>query len=112
MDVIETAAAIGLTTIEGDDLLGTIEEAVVVAALSDLAAAHPGLDDLFAQAVARAQRARSAGVDHIDPGSVFARRGPGSEIQLRYRADMLELFIDLAIDVGIESAQPATPLVG
>ena len=50
MDVLETAAAIGLTGHAGDDVLGTIEEDVVLSALTKLAAAHPGLDDLFDEA--------------------------------------------------------------
>ena len=113
MDVIDTAAAIGLTTLAGDEVLGTIEEDVVLAALSELAVAHPGLDDLFAEAATRVQLMRSAGLDRVEPGSVFAHRRSGSEIQLRYRADMLDVFIDLAIDVGLHAERPVeAPIVG
>ena len=37
---------------------------------------------------------------------MFARRRPDAEIQLRYRADMLDVFIDLAIDVGLRTDRP------
>ena len=106
MDVLETAAVMGLTGHAGDDVLGTIEEDVVLSALTELAAGHPGLDDLFDEADARVRQARSAGLDRMDPDSVFARRHAGSEIQLRYRADMLDVFIDLAIDVGLRAHRP------
>ena len=67
MDVLETAAAMGLTGHAGDDVLGTIEEDVVLSALTELAAGHPGLDDLFDEADARVRQARSAGLDRMDP---------------------------------------------
>lgn len=107
MDVIDTATALGLTSHEGDEVLGTIEEEAVLAALAELSSTHPGLDELFAQAASRVQQARSAGLDRMDPGSVFAQRRSGSDIQLRYRADILDVFIDLAIDVGMQTATPA-----
>ncbi len=101
MDVLATAAAIGLTADAGGDGLGTIEEDVVLAALSDLAAAHPEAADLFAEAAARVQLARSAGVERLDAGSVFAARRGSREIQLRYRSEMREIFTDLAIDLAL-----------
>lgn len=105
MDVLATAAAIGLTADAGGDGLGTIEQDVVLDALARLAAAHPGNDDLFAEAAARVQLARSAGVERLDAGSVFAARRGTCEIQLRYRSEMREIFTDLAIDLALRGAE-------
>ena len=72
--------------------------------LAALAEAHPGNDELFAEASARVQLARSAGTERIEPGSVFAGRRTTLDVQLRYRAEMLEVFTDLAIDLGMRAA--------
>lgn len=103
MDVLAAAATIGLTSGPGSDALGTIEEQVVLETISALAEEHPGNDDIFAEAAARVLLARSAGVEHIDPGSVFAVRRSSLEIQLRYRSEMLDVFTDLAIDLAIQA---------
>ena len=50
------------------------------------------------------QLARSAGTERIEPGSVFAGRRNTLDVQLRYRAEMLEVFTDLAIDLGMRAA--------
>jgi hypothetical protein len=103
MDVLAAAASIGCTTVSGTDALGTIEEQVVLDTIAALADAHPGNDDVFAEAAARVQLARSAGVEHIEPDSVFAVRRSSLEIQLRYRSEMMEVFTDLAIDLAIRA---------
>lgn len=110
MDVMTTARAIGLTSDTGD-VFGTIEEAAVIANLLELGAAHPGHGELFAEAVARVQRARSAGVERVTADSVFARDRGALEIQLRYRSEMAEVFEDLAIDLAIAMAAVPTPTV-
>ena len=107
MDVLAAAATLGLVPQDGIDALGTIEEEAVLAVLSELAVAHPGSEDLFAEAAARVLLARSAGVERIEPDSIFAVRRPTLEIQLRYRSEMYELFTDLAIDVALRAAADA-----
>ncbi|MGD9702049.1 MAG: hypothetical protein AB7Q42_04765 [Acidimicrobiia bacterium] len=96
-----TARTIGLVDENGADTFGTIERDDVLAALSELAAAHPGNDDLFDEAALRVELSRSAGVEHLDRDSVFARHRSTQEIHLRYRAEMAAVFSDLAIDLGI-----------
>ena len=100
MDVLAAAASIGLSSGAGEDLFGTIEEEAVLSTLWALAEEHPGNGDLFAEAVARVQLARSAGVRHLPRESVFAIGRSELDVQLRYRAEMLEMFIDLAIDLA------------
>jgi CRP-like cAMP-binding protein len=102
--VLAVANAIGLTAGPGGDAFGTVEEEVVLEALTELATAHPGNDDLFAEAAARVQLARSAGVERIEPNSVFAYGRDRLDIQLRYRSEMLEVFQDLAIDLALRHA--------
>jgi hypothetical protein len=96
------AHSIGLVGERGGIVSGTIDEAVVLAALSDLATKSPGNDDLFDAAVARVRRARSAGVVQPDAASLVPR---GRAVQLRYRSEMGEIFSDLAIDVGLRDAE-------
>ena len=108
MDVLASAASLGLVPQDGTDAFGTIEEEAVLAALSELAVAHPGEEDLFAEAAARVLLARSAGVERIEADSIFAIRRPTLEIQLRYRTEMYELFTDLAIDLALRTAAEAT----
>jgi len=105
MDVLTTAASIGVTA--DADALGTVEERSVLAALTELAASHPGNDDLFAEAAARVQLSRSAGVESIQAGSVFAPGRSGLQIQLRYRSEMAAMFVDLAIDLAVREQRPA-----
>ena len=101
MDVMITARAIGLFDENGADTSGTIERDDVLAALAELATAHPGNQDLFDDAVLRVELSRSAGVAHLDADSVFLRHRTSQEIHLRYRAEMAAVFFDLAIDLGI-----------
>jgi hypothetical protein len=105
VNVISAARSIGLVRDDGREVSGTIDEDVVLASISSLAAAHPGNDDLFADAAMRVQLARSAGVEHPDPTSVFYRSRTGGTVQLRYRSEMAGVFTDLAIDVGLRAAQ-------
>ena len=105
MNVIAAARSIGLTRDDRGEISGTIAEDVVLASLADLAAAHPGNDDLFADAAMRVQLARSAGVVPADATSVFGRSRQGESVQLRYRSEMADVFTDLAIDVGLRDAE-------
>jgi hypothetical protein len=103
MNVLAAAAAIGIGTGADNEAFGTIEEEVVLEALAVLAREHPGNDDLFAEAAARVQLSRSAGVERIERDSVFALNRNTLDIQLRYRSEMLEVFTDLAIDLALRS---------
>ena len=104
MNVITTARSIGLVADDRRDVSGTIDEDVVIAALTELASSSPGNDDLFADAAMRVQLARSAGVVQGDATSVLHRFRDGAVVQLRYRSEMADVFTDLAIDVGLRDA--------
>jgi|GEM_PF-1411729 hypothetical protein len=104
LDVLAAARAIGLDPAPAGESFGTIEEEVVLETLQALADAHPGAADLFAEAAARVQLARSAGVERIEPGSVFAVGRDVLVVQLRYRSEMAEVFSDLAIDLALAGA--------
>lgn len=104
MDVMATARELGLTD-DGGERYGTIEESNVIEALLDLGLRHPGSGELFAEAVARVQRCRSAGEVRLEDDSVFATNRTNMQIQLRYRAEMAEVFADLAIDVALSDAR-------
>ena len=78
MNVMTTAKGLGLVTDERSDVSGTIDEAAVLAAISELALAHPANDDLFADASKRVQLARSAGLVRSEEASMSHRRRPGS----------------------------------
>ena len=105
MNVSAAARSIGLVRDDGRAVAGTIDEDVVLASISSLAAAHPGNDDLFADAAMRVQLARSAGIVEPDPTSVLYRSRTGRTVQLRYRSEMADVFTDLAIDVGLRDAE-------
>ena len=104
MDVMEMARSIGLVDREGHTATGTIEEQAVLAAISELADAAPQYDDLYADAAMQVELARSAGVVEADALSILHRSRGGAAVQLRYRSEMAEIFIDLAIDVGLRAA--------
>jgi hypothetical protein len=101
---MHTARSMGLVAERGSAVSGTIDEAVVLAAIAELAAANPEFDDVFADAAMRVQLARSAGVVAQDATSVFSRTRGQEALQLRYRSEMAEVFTDLAIDVGMRQA--------
>lgn len=105
MNVMAAARSIGLVAEERRQVSGTIDEAVVLATISELATAIAGNDDLFADAAMRVQLARSAGVVQPEPTSVLLRSLAGTPLQLRYRAEMADIFVDLAIDVGLRDAE-------
>ena len=104
MDVMQTARSLGLVAERGSAVSGTIDEAVVLAAIAELAAANPEFDDVFADAAMRVELARSAGVVAKDATSVFSRSRGEEALQLRYRSEMAEVLTDLAIDVGMRQA--------
>lgn len=105
MNVMTAARSIGLVTDDGREVSGTIDEAVVLASISELANAHAGGDDLFADAATRVRIARSAGVVQPDATSILSRSREGAAVQMRYRSEMAEVFTDLAIDVGLREAE-------
>jgi len=99
MKVMDAARAIGIVVTDGD-VSGTIDEVKVLTALTDLANDDPANVDLFHDVAARVVLARSAGAEgpltsgtRVDPGDIT--------IQLRYRSEMADLFLNLAIDVGL-----------
>ena len=105
MSVIAVARSIGLVSDARGEVSGTIDQNVVLAAISDLATAHTGNDDLFADAAVRVRRARSAGVVQPDPTGLLHRSSAGATVQLRYRTEMADVFTDLAIDIGLREAE-------
>lgn len=105
MNVTAVARSIGLA---GDDrglVFGTIDEDVVLASIAELADAHPGNDDVFADAAMRVQLSRSAGIEQLDPESVLNRSRARRTVQLRYRSEMADVFTDIAIDIGLRDVR-------
>jgi hypothetical protein len=105
VSVIAAARSIGLVSDPRGEVSGTIDQNVILAAISGLATAHPGNDDLFADAAVRVRRARSAGVVQPDPTGLLQRSLIGATVQLRYRTEMADVFTDLAIDIGLREAE-------
>ena len=105
VSVIAVARSIGLVSDARGEVSGTIDQNVVLAAISGLATAHPGNDDLFADAARRVQCARSAGVVQPDPTGLLHRSPTGATVQLRYRSEMADVFTDLAINIGLREAK-------
>jgi hypothetical protein len=105
VSVIAVARSIGLVSDARGEVSGTIDQNVVLAAISGLATAHPGNDDLIADAAVRVRRARSAGVVQPDPTGLLQRSPTGATVQLRYRTEMADVFTDLAIDIGLREAE-------
>jgi len=97
VNVMDVARSIGLAD---GSVTGTIDEADVLTALGELAKGDPENADLFGDAAARVQRTRSAGVEAHAAG-VRATSPEAATVQLRYRAEMADIFTDLAIDVGL-----------
>jgi hypothetical protein len=100
VDILTIATSIGLDA--AVDAVGTIDERVVLDALDRLAAEHPATADRCCEAQRRVRAARSAGAESVDADSVFASRG--TVLQLRYRSEMWEIFVDLAIDLALSEA--------
>ena len=105
MRVMAAARSIGLVTGARGEVSGPISEDVVLASIRRLAGAHPGNDDLFADAAMRVRRARSAGVVQPDTTGGLHRARTGPTMQLRYRIEMADVFTDLAIDIGLRDAE-------
>jgi hypothetical protein len=102
MKVMDAARAIGIVVTDGD-VSGTIDEVKVLTALTDLANDDPANVDLFHDVAARVVLARSAGAE--GPLTSGTRVDPGdTTIQLRYRSEMADLFLNLAIDVGLRQS--------
>jgi LmbE family N-acetylglucosaminyl deacetylase len=104
MHVLTTAKTLGLEADGRGELSGTIEEGIVLAALEELASAHPDHADLFILASDRVRSSRSAGLEVLDQDSVFSRYRDSNEIQLRYRGEIKEVFDDLVIDLALRGA--------
>jgi hypothetical protein len=108
MDVMTTARNIGLIGADGSDVFGTIEQDVVLKALADLSRANLADADLFALAHGRVLASRSAGVERLGSTDFLGRNSATGEIQLSYRSEMANIFLDLAIDLGLRhSPTPA-----
>ena len=105
MSVIAVARSVGLVSDARGEVSGTIDQNVVLAAIAGLAAAHPGNDDLLADAARRVQCARSAGVVQPDPTGLLHRSLAGASVQLRYRGEMADVFTDVAINIGLREAR-------
>ncbi len=108
MKVMDAARAIGIVVTDGD-VSGTIDERKVLTALTDLANDDPANADLFHDAAARVVLARSAGAE--GPLTSGTRVDPRDDTttQLRYRSEMADLFLDLAIDVGLRQDSELVP---
>lgn len=107
VSVIDAARAIGLDPTD-PELAGTIEEDKVLAMLDELADADAENEDLFREGATRARLARSAGVEEVSAESWFGRTGEERATQLRYRSEMADIFLDLAIDVGLRRRATVT----
>lgn len=105
MDVMATARSIGLVADERGEMFGTMDEAIVVAALAELAAARPEHADLIADSSMRVALARSAGSEVLDAKSVNNPLPTAVTVQLRYRSEMADVFVDLAIEIGLREAR-------
>ncbi len=108
MNVMDVARAIGLTATHNTNatVSGTVDEQIVLAAIAELAVADPDNGDLFDDAAQRVVRARSAGAEALNADIRPIQHRPVDQrdvatIQLRYRAEMADIFTDLAIDVGL-----------
>jgi hypothetical protein len=109
MDVMATARKIGLMGEDGSNVFGTIEQHVVLTALGELALDDIADADLFAAAVQRVNKGRSAGVERLGATNFLGRVSENGEIQLNYRAEMADIFMDLAIDIGLRHSAAPTP---
>ncbi|MET0910443.1 MAG: hypothetical protein ABWZ99_13340 [Ilumatobacteraceae bacterium] len=97
---MDAARTIGIDVTNGD-VSGTIDEAKVLTALTALAQLDPAHADLFDDVAARVRLARSAGAEGPLTSGARLQAGDAAPTQLRYRSEMADLFLDLAIDVGL-----------
>ena len=105
MDVMTTARKIGLIGADGSDVFGTIERDAVLGALRDIAVFYEADADLFATAATRVLASRSAGIERLGSTDFLGRGNATGEIQLSYRAEMANIFLDLAIDLGLRHSR-------
>jgi len=105
MDVMTTARKIGLIGADGSDVFGTIERDAVLAALRDISVFYDSDGDLFDAAAARVRASRSAGIERLGSTDFLGRNNATGEIQLSYRAEMANIFLDLAIDLGLRHSR-------
>ena len=108
MKVMDAARAIGIV-VTGGDVSGTIDEVKVLTALTDLANDDPANVDLFHEVAARVVLARSAGAEGALTSGTRVHPGDDTTTQLRYRSEMADLFLDLAIDVGLRQDSELVP---
>jgi hypothetical protein len=104
MNVMDAARTLGLGVSNGE-VAGTMDQRKVLGALAELTHADPANADLYAAAAEHVRSSRSAGVETHEANSFQVRPGAEPTIQLRYRSEMADLFIDLAIDVGLRNHQ-------
>jgi len=108
MDVMTTARNIGLIGADGSDVFGTIEREAVLVALRDISVFYEADADLFDAAADLVRASRSAGIERLGSTDFLGRNNTTGEIQLSYRAEMANIFLDLAIDLGLRhSPAPA-----
>jgi len=111
MNVMASANKMGITRSDGSAVHGTIDVEAVLTVLVDLEFEDPQNADLYTAAATSVGVARSAGVERIEASSIFAHQGRPSDINLRYRSEMADIFLDLAIDVGMRHPQAANAAV-
>ncbi|MEP1126356.1 MAG: hypothetical protein ABJH68_20935 [Ilumatobacter sp.] len=100
MNIMDVASSLGLVDPTGT-VVGTIDQQKVLGTLVELAEKDPAHTDLYAETAGHVRSARSAGMETHDAKSFQARPGAEATTQLRYRSEMADLFMDLAIDVGL-----------
>lgn len=100
MNIMDVARSIGLVVSNGT-VAGTIDQEKVLGALVELTENDPAHADLYAAAAEHVRSARSAGMETHEANSSHMRPGAEATTQLRYRSEMVDLFTDLAIDVGL-----------
>ena len=108
MNVMDAAREIGLVVTDGT-VSGTIDEAKVLSVLTELENDNPAHADLFHDAVARVLLARSAGAEGPLTNGTRLQPGDAAPTQLRYRSEMADLFLDLAIDIGMRKDSELVP---
>ena len=100
MNIMDVARAIGLAVSNGE-VAGTVDQQKVLGALAELTEDDPAQTDLYAAAAEHVRSARSAGMETHEANRSHMRPGAEATTQLRYRSEMVDLFTDLAIDVGL-----------
>jgi len=102
MNIMDAARSLGLVDSNGT-MAGTVDQQNVLGALVELAENDPTHADLYGEAAEFVQGARSAGMEILEANGLKSRPGAEETTQLRYRSEMADLFIDLAIDVGLRN---------